>query len=357
MNISGKFEVALLNQKTFEVKKFKGENLITNVGKNYLNRWLMHSINNNEQVLNKQTEDSELLEIKKDVITASNQYTGRDSDCQSKYSQNCLQNNDSYSFIYNDYYSFSSTNTYFRQESSIFFEFDKPKKIKKIIMKAIPTDSSESNGSYYGSYLEVSTSTTNPTQSTDWKIIKYIKVARYYNLKYSNSSYVYDTENASDLVIYLGDRNDPERAIENIKSIRITPYNYGMKIYNIAFFEEVDYPSPPCVIGLGTSSMTPNVEDIDLGKRVSTLLAKCTCEEDEQGLPTVTYRTKLGMREFNGNTFSEIGLFCVEDGILPYKGQNLELFSHGLFEIPWEKTSDVIADIKYVLTTANDTGE
>ena len=200
------------------------------------------------------------------------------------------------------------------------------------------------------------TSTSHSDENKDWQVKKHVKIASYLNLN-TNKSYAYDTENASDLIIYLGDRNNPEKAVENVKSIRISPSYYAMKIYNIAFFEEVDYPSPPCIIGLGTSNITPNVEDTDLGKRVSTLLAKCTYQEDEQGLPTVTYRTKLGIREFNGNTFSEIGLFCVEDGILPYKGQNLELFSHGLFETPWKKTSDVIADIKYILSPYENTGD
>ena len=359
MDIKGKFEVKLLNQKTFEVKTFKGENLITNVGKSYLSKWLMHSVlsGKTDEILNNSGEDSELLEVKNNTIVATNQNTGRDSDCRSKYSQNCLQDNDSYSFIYNSYYNFNSTNTYFRQESSIYFEFDTPKKIKKIIMKAVPTDANENNGSYYGSYLEVSTSSSNP-KSTDWQIRKYAKVAKYHNLKQDNSyDYVYDTENASDLVIYLGDRNDPERAVENTKSIRITPYYYGMKIYNIAFFEEVDYPSPPCVIGLGTNSITPDVKDVDLGKRVSTLLAKCIYEEDENNNPKVIYRTKLGIKECNGNVFKEIGLFCVKDGVLPYKGQKLELFSHGLFETPWEKNSDIVADIKYILSPYENTGD
>lgn len=349
MNIRGLFEVTLLNQKTFEKQTFKGENLITNVGKSYLNKWLMHNVlsKNNGKIFNKSSKDSELLEVQENEITATNKNTGRDSDCRSKYSQSCLQDNNSYSFIYNSYYNFSSTNTYFREESSIYFDFDKPKKINKIIMKVTSTDSNESNNPYYGSYLEISTSSLGSEQNSDWKIRKYAKLARYYNLKDNN----YDTENANDLVIYLGDRNDPEKAIENVKSIRITPYRYGVKIYKIAFFEEVDYPSPPCIIGLGTSDITPDVKDVDLGKRVSTLLAKC--EHTKNGVPSVTYRTKLGIKECNGNTFKEIGLFCVEDGKLPYSGQRLDLFSHGLFEIPWEKTSDVIADIKYVLTTNN----
>lgn len=357
MNIKGKFEVTLMNQKTFESEKIVGENLITNIGKKYIHNWLKidnystYSYNNDPLSGGKTVFNEKIVSYNE--IQAKSYWTGTNSYLNSKNPDLCLyspsKNSSTYAFISNYYtYNFEGMNESYKRESSIYFDFENLKSIKKIVLQCNPTYYYEtSNG--YGCQLEISTSPKTSSENSDWTVRKYIMLPSDWNIKYKKDANGYNTSEIDlqqlfDLPIYFGDRNDPEKSIENVKSIRITPAYYGIKIYNAVFFEDVNYPVPPCIIGLGTSSVTPSVNDVGLGNKVCTLLAKCTVNEKN-----VVYRTRLGIREFNGNTFNEIGLYCF-DGALPYSGQKLKLFSHGLFDSSWTKTQDIIADIKYILT-------
>ena len=364
MNIKGEFEVTLLNQKTFETTFFKGENLITEFGKKHLTNWLKHDNYSDFSYLSDKLSGGKTFLNEKIIsyteISATNYYTDNlSSRFQSKNSNDCLyaplKDSSTYSLIGNyDYSRFESMNDSHRKECSIYFNFSENKSIKKIILQCSPCNyTGTSNGS--GCQLEISTSPNHSDDNINWTIRKHAMLPANWNVKYEKDTNGYNTSKIDlsalyDLPIYFGDRNDPEKSIQNVKSIRITPSYQGIKIYRIVFVEEVDYPSPPCIIGLGTSDVTPDVKDVDLGNRVCTLLAKCNCIQEENSLPYVTYRTRLGIKEYNGNIFREIGLYCTDDGVLPYKGSKLNLFSHGLFENPWEKNSDVIADIKYTLT-------
>lgn len=356
MNIIGKFEVTLLNQKTFEKKCFKGENLITNTGKDLLNKWLMHDCFSqhsyeNDNLSGGKTFLNEKIISYKD-IEAKNYCTNSSSYYVSKNSENCLYSptisQSTYAFIVNNNYSyFDNMPESQKRESSIYFDFKTPKRIKKIVLLCNPCNNYENDG--YGCQLEVSTSANTSFENKNWTVRKNIMVANDWNVIINEDTEKIDFDKLYDLPIYLGDRNNPEKIIENVKSIRISPCYYGLKIYRVLFFEEVNYPQPPFIIGLGTSSTTPQKNDTDLGNRVCALLAKCNHTTDENGFPIITYRTRLGIREFNGNIFKEIGLYCT-DGSLPYSGEKLKLFSHGLFENYWEKNQDVVADIKYILT-------
>lgn len=359
MNITGKFEVTLLNQKTFESKKINGENLITNIGKDLLNKWLAHdcfsqnsygndNLSGGKTFLNEKIISYKEIETKNYCTNSSNYYL-------SKNSENCLYsptiNQLTYAFIaHNNYSSFDNMPESQKRESSIYFDFKEPKRIKKIVLLCSPCDNYEYDG--YGCQLEISTSPNTSSENTNWTVRKNMMVANDWNIIINEDTEKIDFEKLYDLPIYLGDRNNPEKIIDNVKSIRISSCYYGLKIYRAVFFEEVDYPTPPFIIGLGTSSLIPQKNDKDLGNKICNLLAKCNYSIDESGLPIITYRTKLGIREFNGNTFREIGLYCT-DGMLPYSGEKLKLFSHGLFEKEWTKNQDVVADIKYVLTGGN----
>ena len=356
MNIKGKFEVTLMNIKTFESKKFKGENLITNIGKNYIYDFLKRDnyikLSYDDDFLSggKTVFDEKIVSY--NDITAKSYWTANNSNLQSKNPEYCLyspvKNSSTFSWIYN--YNSSNLETMsesYKRESSIYFDFNSEKNIKKILLQCNPAYSETSNGS--GCQLEISTSPNTSQENTNWTVRKYMMLPADWNIKYKKDANGYNTSEIDlsqlyDLPIYLGDRDNPEKSVENVKSIRITPAYYGLKIYNAVFFEEVKYPNPPCIIGLGSSRTNPDVNDIDLGNRICTLFAKCTVAEK-----SVTYRTRLGIREFNGNNFNEIGLYSF-DGSLPYSGHKLNLFSHGLFENTWTKTQDIIADIKYVIT-------
>ena len=364
MNITGKFEVTLLNQKTFESKKINGENLITNIGKDFLNKWLAHDCfsqhsHENNNLSGGKTFLNEKI-ISYNDIEANNYCTNSSNYYLSKNSEDCLYSTtlsqSTYAFIaHNNYSSFDNMPEDKKRESSIYFDFNEPKRIKKIVLLCSPCDNYENDG--YGCQLEISTSPNHSSEKTNektnWTVRKNMMVANDWNIIINEDTEKIDVKKLYDLPIYLGDRNNPEKIIENVKSIRISPCYYGLKIYRAVFFEEVDYPAPPFIIGLGTSDLEPQNNDTDLGHRICTLLAKCNCsKDDESGLPIITYRTRLGIREFNGNTFREIGLYCT-DGMLPYSGEKLKLFSHGLFEKEWTKNQDVVADIKYFLTGGN----
>ena len=364
MNIKGKFEVTLMNIKTFESKKFKGENLITNIGKNYIcdflkrDNYTQWSYDDNFLSGGKTIFDEKIISI--DDITPKSYWTANNSNFQSKNPESCLyspvKNNYTFSWIYNyNSYDFETIDESYKRECSIYFDFEQGKNIKKIVLQCNPADSESvtSNGS--GCQLEISTSQYTSEKNINWTVRKYMMLPSNWNIKNKKDANGYNTSEIDltklyDLPIYLGDRDNPEKTVENVRSIRITPARYGLKIYNALFFEEVKYPNPPCIIGLGSSRANPNVKDIDLGYRNCTLFAKCTVEEK-----SVTYRARLGIRESNGNVFNEIGLYSF-DGSLPYSGQKLKLFSHGLFEKTWTKTEDIIADIKYVIT-ADETTE
>ena len=351
MNLRGKFQVTLLNQKTFETEKIVGENLITNIGKEYIYKWLSRDnysecLYGDDILSGGKTVLTEKI-IPYNEISAKSYYIGNlSSYLQSKNPDFCLyapnKNNSIYSFISNYSYSnFESMPENYKRECSIYFDFNDIKSIKKIVLQCNPTYYYETTGAY-GCQLEISTSPNSSEENTDWTVRKYMMLPNNWNYKYENSEI--NLKALFDLPIYLGDRDNPEKIIDNVKSIRITPSYYGLKIYNAVFFESVDYPSPPCFIGLGSSSVEPKATDIELGNKICVLKAKCNVSETN-----VTYRTRLGIKEFNGNTFNEIGLYCF-NGAFPYSGQELKLFSHGLFENSWNKNQDIIADIKYVLT-------
>lgn len=362
MNIKGKFEVTLMNIKTFESRKFKGENLITNIGKNYIcdflkrDNYTQWSYDDNFLSGGKTIFDEKI--VSSDDIIPKSYWTPNNSNFQSKNPDSCLysptKNNSTFSWIYNyNSYDFETIDESYKRECSIYFDFEQVKNIKKIVLQCNPASSESVTNNGSGCQLEISTSPNTSEENTNWTVRKYMMLPGYWNTTNREGSATVshiDLTKLYDLPIYLGDRDNPEKSVENVKSIRITPARYGLKIYNVLFFEEVKYPNPPCIIGLGSSRINPDVKDIDLGHCICTLFAKCTVAEK-----SVTYCTRLGIREFNGNNFNEIGLYSF-DGSLPYSGQKLKLFSHGLFENTWTKTQDIIADIKYVIT-ADETTE
>lgn len=344
MYIHGKFDVTLTD-KNGNITKKCGKNLITNLGKKHIINWLSHncysnSVYDNDVLSGGKSFNTFRIVPYNDILekeySENNSYYFVKDISNSMYAPN--KSKDIFCIAYNANNSrWDNVGESEKRKSSLYFDFVDKKNINSIVMEMNSCDRYGDNGE--GVQIEISTSEYSADEDKDWVIRKRMMLST-------------DSNYPNEYHIFLGDRNNPEKTIENVKSIRISPCYYGIKLYNILFYEYINYTMPPCFIGIGNQTKQPTSDDIDLGNRIALLQAKTSTNTGE-----IIYRARLGIKEFNDITFSEIGLFFIDDMFnekLPYENQKIKLFSHGLFDESWKKTDEIVADIKYTITIGSE---
>lgn len=155
--------------------------------------------------------------------------------------------------------------------------------------------------------------------------------------------------------------NHPNRIVKNVRTVRIrTCYldwtTTWLNIYGIWFLEALPYPNTPSVISLGSGDTAPANTDTGMA---SEEIRKFVRKHKDMGNDTqIKYSMRLRETEGNDISFKEVGLnFLPEAG--DYIGGDhgpescTSLFSRGLFDTPWSKTSGQIIDVDYTLTISD----
>jgi hypothetical protein len=246
--VKGNFE-ASINNKIIA----KGSNILTEKGKNVILKWLND--------FNKENSKRQIVDFTPvNLSTSSSYYYCRNAG-------NCVLNDDSYTEFGNNSDNYFDSLYYDKKHFSLFCDFDEPQKIKELIM-LYSTAYSSSSSSDYGVQLEFSTSTKNAADSEekDWVVRKYARTA--YNFGYQNKN---------EMAIFLGDRNNPEIGIENVKSIRICAIDDFIKLYQLKIIADKSSYLPPIFLGLGDGNKQPSEQDEKLGNE----LARFMCDKEK----------------------------------------------------------------------------
>ena len=344
----------------------RGQNLITNTGKQIFLDWLANSSYQNANLYTQNKINSVYsgvsLSSQRFVSGLSFQlYNGDTKDQQSLTNLSMFQN---------------TSNAINITNHTLYISMLNSKNICGIYINATGADV----GYNYAKQLKVYYSTQDISKSnTDnsWKLIKVI---------YSNCL---DSSQLSTSKMVRFDSRYTTDGYINAKSFKIQFDGYGShqaRLRGIGLLEKIPYPNVPCVIGLGTSKAEPSLTDTDLGNTVCKLFVNkqlCGYEKtkevvNEQNVTqTVTqfvkldlnstissevqltginkinviYISRLNYNQYNNIQFNEIGLFY------PSKQADYtniatcdKLFSHGLFSQSWKKNSTQLIDIKYTIS-------
>ena len=207
-------------------------------------------------------------------------------------------------------------------------------------------------------YFEISTTNLNYSDIKDkdesyWVKQKYVSMPSASNTsstKYKNCKVVrFDTPFSID------------RSLDNVKTIRIKLITSDgsdyFDMFGIGILEKNSYPNPPCVIGLGTSSVIASVSDTDLfGLSAKLFINKHKSDYSNEDIYKIVYSSRLNYNDYNDIEFNEIGLYFYNDQISYTDSPNIcdSLFSRGVFDTPWKKTSNDIIDVDYCINVYSD---
>lgn len=242
---------------------------------------------------------------------------------------------------------------------------------------------------YYNFHIYIYTSNYNYSYAEQNKLWILQKIA----LNVSNSE-----ELSQQKIIRFETTDSVNRTIQNVKSIKIVIKQiYGQNyadfyIRSIGILEKNKYANTPCSIALGTSNIDATINDKQLNnpycklfvntqktnliyQQIETTVGTQTTENPkykkaidvqkildiDQQLDTtiyqakgfqIIYKSRIGYSQCNDIEFKQIGLFYPKEKADYFIGVSTceQLFSHGVFETPWSKTSDTLIDIYYIIT-------
>ena len=345
----------------------RGQNLITNTGKQIFLDWLANSSYQNAgnytlNKINSVYSNGVSLSSQRFVSDLSFQlYNGDTKDSQSLTDLSMFQNISNAIDVINQTLYISMINT---------------RNICGIYINA----TGDSVGWNCAKQLKVYYSTQDISKSnTDnsWKLIKVIYTNCLDSSQLSTSKMVrFDSRYTTDGYV-------------NAKSFKIQFDGYSTyrtKLRGIGLLEKTPYPNVPCVIGLGTSKVEPSLTDTDLGNVVCKLFVNkqlCGYEKTKEVVNTqnvvqsvtqfvkldlnstipseaqlsginkinIIYISRLNYNQYNNIEFNEIGLFYPSKQVDYTNIATCDkLFSHGLFSQSWKKNSTQLIDIKYTIS-------
>lgn len=304
----------------------KGHNIITDAGRNLMFNWLKN-INTNKFI----------------DFTPKSFSTSTSNSYHCSKAENCLFNDESFAEFgsnYEDY--FQNTTEEEKKNCSLFCDFEENHNVKELILlyeTNYYVSSYTSNSEYYGVQLEISVSEDTAQEAINknsWKVVKYARTAYQYKSK-------------NEMSIFLGDRNNPEFGIPNVRSIRICAINYYIRLYQLKIVGDKNTYLPPTFIGLGDGDKEPEIKDTELNNKLAVFAVEK--ENEKENDFSVTFYCHLGIRELVNKKIKEIGLYFLDDEkqYFPYKNQKLTLFSRGLFDEAWNKPKNSIVKIRYTI--------
>lgn len=355
MQINGNIQV-------YDGKKLitKGQNLITNVGKNIFLDWLSHN-SYQQAVLYNQSRASKI-------------YSGVSLSSE-RFIPNLTFNLEGSQQSVTGLNMFQSTSDAINiKNQTLYITLDQLRNISGIYINAKGSNTSL----YYSNHVKIYYSTetvVQANQNNTWKLIKYVL-----------NSYIDSSEQSASKMIRFDSMYTTDGYVA-AKSFKLQFDGYGNENYilllrGIGLLQKIPYPNVPCVIGLGIGKLEPKLTDVQLTSQACKLFVnkqlcnyqkttvingvqttqflkldvngKMPNELKESGINkiNVVYVARINYNQYNNIQFNQIGLFFPSNQVSYQNGANscTQMFSHGLFQEGWKKDSTQLIDIKYTIS-------